>query len=104
MSSFDVKVFVTHITDPLNFLARIGTGMLFFDFVISVKYDILYSENLKLVTNAGSVNSFIHTSVLTTRHYASVVYAVVVCLSICLCICLSQVSVLLKWLNIGSHK
>ena len=34
--------------------------------------------------------------------YALAVYAMAVCLSVCLC--LSQVGVLLKWLNIGTRK
>jgi len=36
--------------------------------------------------------------------YANAVYDVVVCPSVCLSVCLSQVGVLQKWLNIGSHK
>jgi len=36
----------------------------------------------------------------TARRHASAVYAVVVCLSVCL----SQVGVLLKWLNVGSYR
>ena len=51
-------------------------------------------------------------SIFTARRYASAVYAMVVCpsvcLSVCLClcvsVCLSQVGVLLKWLNIGKRK
>ena len=44
--------------------------------------------------------------VFTARAYALAVYAMVVCLSVCLsvCLCLSQVGVLLKWLNIGTRK
>ena len=30
--------------------------------------------------------------------------AMVVCLSVCVCVCLSQVGVLLKWLNVGTRK
>jgi len=39
-------------------------------------------------------------TVFTMRCHASVVHAVIVCLSACL----SQVGVLVKWLNVGSHK
>ena len=39
-------------------------------------------------------------AVFTARRHARAVYAVVVCLSICL----SQVDVVLKWLNAGSRK
>ena len=48
--------------------------------------------------------------VLPTGFYrassAVVVYAMAACLSLCLsvCVCLSQVGVLLKWLNIGTGK
>ena len=38
------------------------------------------------------------------QSYASVVYAMALCLSVCLCLCPSQVGVLLKRLNIGSNK
>ena len=42
----------------------------------------------------------------TTRCYASAVLAMGLCLSLCLsvCLCLSQIGVLLKRLNVGSHK
>jgi len=39
-------------------------------------------------------------TVFTAQCHASVVYAVFMCLSVCL----SQGSVLLKWLNVGSRK
>jgi len=44
--------------------------------------------------------------VFTARCYASAVLAMGMCLSVsaCVCVCLSQVGVLLKRLNIGSHK
>ena len=37
---------------------------------------------------------------------ALAVYAMVVCLClcVCVCVCLSQVGVLLKWLNVGTRK
>ena len=49
---------------------------------------------------------FIDHDFFTTQHYASAVYAVALCLSVCLCMSvrLSQVDVLLKWLNVGSRK
>ena len=40
----------------------------------------------------------------TTRCYASAVLAMALCLSVCPSICPSQVGVLLKRLNVGSHK
>jgi len=45
-------------------------------------------------------------AIFTARRCASAVYAMVVCLCVCLsvCVCLSQVGVLLKWLNTGRHK
>ena len=51
-------------------------------------------------------------TVFTVRCYASVVLAMALCLSVSLSVCLSvrpsvrpsQVGVLLKWLNVGSHK
>jgi len=46
--------------------------------------------------------SFSCSPLFTTRCYASAVLALSVCLSVC--VCLSQVGVLLKWLNVGSHK
>ena len=39
----------------------------------------------------------------TARRYASVVYAMALCLSVCLSVCLSQVGVLLKRLEVGSR-
>ena len=42
--------------------------------------------------------------VFTARCYASAVLAMGLCLSVCLCLCLSQVGVLLKRQNLGSHK
>jgi len=46
--------------------------------------------------------------ILTARCYASAVLATALCLSVrlsvCLSVCLSQVGVLLKRLNVGSHK
>ena len=42
--------------------------------------------------------------VFTARCYASAVLAMALCPSVCLSVCLSQVSVLLKLLNVGSHK
>jgi len=46
------------------------------------------------------------TSIFTARCYASAVLAMGLCLSFCVCqcLCLSQVGVLLKRLNVGSHK
>jgi len=40
--------------------------------------------------------------IIFIHRYASAVYAMGLCLSVCLC--LSQVGVLLKWLNVGSKK
>ena len=37
-------------------------------------------------------------------NYALAVYAMVVCLCVCVSVCLSQVGVLLKWLNVGTRK
>jgi len=42
--------------------------------------------------------------VFTARCYASAVLAMALCPSVCLSVCPSQVGVLLKRLNIGSHK
>jgi len=44
--------------------------------------------------------------VFTARCYASMVYAVVVCLSVSvrLCVYLSHASIVSKWLNLGSCK
>jgi len=42
--------------------------------------------------------------VFTARCYASAVLAMALCLSVCLSVCPSQVGVLLKRLNVGSHK
>jgi len=42
--------------------------------------------------------------VFTARCYASAVLAMGLCPSVCLSVCPSQVGVLLKRLNIGSHK
>ena len=55
------------------------------------------TKKLSNVRNQYSYSSY-KQQVLTTRHHAGMVYAVV------MCVCLSQVSVLLKWLNIGSRK
>ena len=44
------------------------------------------------------------TSIFTARCYASAVPAMGLCLCPCLRLCLSQVGVLLKRLNVGSHK
>ena len=35
--------------------------------------------------------------------YASTILAVIVCLSVCPSVCLSQVGVVQRWLNLGSH-
>ena len=43
-------------------------------------------------------------SVFTARCYASAVLAMALCLSVCPSVCPSQVGVLLKRLNVGSHK
>jgi len=42
--------------------------------------------------------------VFTVRCYASAVLAMGLCLSVRVCVCLSQVGVLLKRLNVGSHE
>jgi len=44
--------------------------------------------------------------VFTLRRYASAVYAVIVSVdpSVCPSVCLSQITVLQRWLNLGSHK
>jgi len=42
--------------------------------------------------------------IFTARCYASAVLAMALCLSVCLSVCPSQVGVLLKRLNVGSHK
>ena len=42
--------------------------------------------------------------VFTARCYASAVLAMGLCLSVCVCVRLSQVGVLQKRLNVGSHK
>jgi len=42
--------------------------------------------------------------IFTARCYASAVQAMGLCLSVCLSVCLSRVGVLLKRLNVGSHK
>ena len=42
--------------------------------------------------------------VFTARCYASAVLAMGLCLCLSVCLCLSQVGVLLKRLNTGSHK
>jgi len=43
-------------------------------------------------------------NIFTARCYASAVLAMALCLSVCLSVCPSQVGVLLKRLNAGSHK
>jgi len=45
-------------------------------------------------------------TIFTARCYASAVLetGLSLCLSVCVCLCLSQVRVLLKRLNVGSHK
>ena len=43
-------------------------------------------------------------SIFTARCYASAVLAMGLCMSVCLSVCLSQVGVLLKRLNVESHK
>ena len=43
-------------------------------------------------------------TVFTARCYASAVLAMALCLSVCPSVCPSQVGVLLKRLNVGSHK
>jgi len=40
----------------------------------------------------------------SARRYASAVYAMALCLCLFVSLCLSQVGVLLKWLDIGSRK
>ena len=42
-------------------------------------------------------------AIFTARRYASAVLAVIVCLSVRPSVCLSQVGVLQRWLNLGSH-
>ena len=42
--------------------------------------------------------------IFTAQAMLCAVYSMVVCLCVCLCVSLSQVGVLLKWLNIGTHK
>ena len=44
------------------------------------------------------------TFLFTARCYASAILAMGLCLSVCLSVCPSQVGVLLKGLNVGSHK
>jgi len=53
MSSSDIKVFVTCVIDPLNFWARVGTGMLWlhlYKYIISLWNFFLFSETLKYAT------------------------------------------------------
>ena len=54
----------------------------------------------------ASKNKKTESMVFTARCYASAVLAMALCLSVSvsLCLCLSQVGVLLKRLNVGSHK
>ena len=59
--------------------------------------------------NSGSERMYsINQSIITARCYAPAVLAMGLCLSVSLCpsvsVCLSQVGVLLKRLNVGSHK
>jgi len=53
-------------------------------------------------SNTCPTNSIL--TVFTARCYASAVLAMGLCLSVCLSVCPSQVGVLLKRLNVGSHK
>jgi len=43
-------------------------------------------------------------NVFTMRRYASVVYALIVCLSVRPSICMSHATIVSKWLNVGSCK
>ena len=52
----------------------------------------------------SSLASFKSRLLFTARCYASVVLAMALCLSVRPSVCLSQVGVLLKWLNVGSNK
>ena len=49
----------------------------------------------------ASLASFVR--LFTARRYASAVLAVIVCLSVRLSVRLSQVGVVQRWLNLGSH-
>ena len=79
------------------------------------KFTMLFSSSpMIFVTVAYAVHAVRTLSlqtdkVFTARRYASSVYAMVVCVSdvrpsVCPSVCLSQVGVLLKWLNIGTRK
>ena len=64
---------------------------------------------VNVLTDVAQTDKFsrlFHVQFITARLYGSAVYAMTlrVCLSSCVCLCLSQVGVLLKRLNAGSHK
>ena len=52
----------------------------------------------------NTVTESLLTTVFTAQCYACAVLAMGLCPSVSVCLCLSQVGVLLKRLNVGSHK
>jgi len=62
-------------------------------------------QSWNLLVSTKAINFFCIVAfdiIFTTRRYASVVYAVVMCLFVCVCV--SHAGIVSKWLNIGSCK
>ena len=74
---------------------------------VCVNYLNIYRTDLRQIFTVGRTKVVDERSklVFTARCYASAVLAMgCVCLSVSVCVCLSQVEVLVKRLNRGSHK
>jgi len=61
-------------------------------------------ESLPVSQQMLSAVKSLRITIFTARCYACAVLAMVLCLSVCVCVCLSQVGVLLRRLNVGSHE
>ena len=73
-------------------------------------FDDYWHEELEMYQKSSDMPLVHYTSYITTcqysfyrASYASAVLAVIVCLSVCPSVCLSQVGVVQRWLNLGSH-
>ena len=57
------------------------------------------ASEIQVILNVSAIVKYVH---FYCASYALAVYAIAVCPSVCVSVCLSQVGVLLKWLNIGT--
>ena len=92
-----------HETRHFKHIKRFLFGDIAFPYVYFL-YSLCFSVFLDALSCFFVIVNLPASMVFTARCYASAVLAMALCPSVCLSVCLSQVGVLLKLLNVGSHK